>query len=332
MKSQEIIKHDLKVEYGFKEKAAEKWRLYPDIYMVKGGREFAISVITHVNDIGDENVVKTIYKRNQYFAAKGLEPIWFVEDRELADDFEHRVIHLWEAEYGLAIKTEADHKWDAFLEGIVQEAYAPMKIDVRSLYYVHSTADEITFSVHRVILDQKRKSFRAFALTRGYEMQMSSALIVRDEIVLSREDEEDQERIQFVNDIAERIEQLRLLEEAIALEEAHVGAHSSTAEHAVKHSARTHMWEASLPEYQQIVASEIVHDDIDVLDYLDKLKTASITAKEAKTMFDYLKGHRSELGDYGLSFEEVKRHINYALGRIDKPDIREWLVEIEYLR
>lgn len=198
------------------------------------------------------------------------------------------------------------------------------------MYYVHSAADEISFSVHRMILDEKRKPFRAFAVTRGYQMQMSSALIVRDEIVLSREDEEDQERIQFVNDIAERIEQLR--GEAIALEEARVGVHASTSEQITKQNMRTHMWEAPLPEYQQIVASEIVHDDIDVLDYLDKVKIASITAKEAKMMFHYLKSHRSELRDYGLSFEEVKRHINYALGRIDKPDIREWLVEIEYLR
>ncbi|GGG07625.1 competence protein CoiA family protein [Paenibacillus abyssi] len=339
LKSQEIIKPDLKVEYGYKEKASEKWRHYPDIYMSKGGREFAISVITEVHNIGDEKIVKTISKRNQYFADRGLESIWFVEDRELADDFEHRVLHLWEAEYGLAIKTEADRTWDAFMEGIMQDftdhnildlfgyrAYAPMQLDVRSLYYVHSAGDEITFSVYRLILDEKRKPFRAFALTRGYRVHMSSALIVRDEIVLSREEQEDEDRMQFANDVAERVEQFR--EEAIVREEARLAA-----QYAAEETARTRM-QALPPEYQRAVAaaSEIVNVDIDVLDYMDKLKAASITAKEAKRLFHFMERHRSELDDYGLSFKEVKRLINYALGRIGNPDIRKWLIEIEYLR
>ncbi|TMV43044.1 competence protein CoiA [Paenibacillus mesophilus] len=342
LKSQEVIKPDLRVEYGYKEKAAEKWRHYPDIYMNKGGREFAISVITHVHEIGDEKVVKTISKRNQYFAAKGLETIWFVEDRELADDFEHRVLHLWEAEYGLAIKTVADRLWDAFLEGIMQDfpynnifelfryrSYARMHFDVRSLYYVHSTDDEITFSVYRMILDKKRKPFRAFALNRGYRMHMSSALIVRDEIVLSREEQEDQDRIQFAIEVAERIEQLR--EEKIAQEETRFAEHIA-AEEVTKQNARSRV-QALPPEYQQAVAAaaEIVHVDIDVLEYMDKLKTATISAQEAKKLFYYMERHRSELDDYGLSFDEVKRHINYALGRVGNPDIRKWLVEVEYL-
>lgn len=323
LKSQEIIKPDLKVEYGYKEKAAEKWKHYPDIYMNKNGREFAISVITNVHNIGDEKVVKTINKRNRYFEEKGLKSIWFVEDRELADDYEHRVLHLWEAEYDLAIKTEEDQIWDQLINDIVDEfpneklldlfhykAYGPMDVDVRSLYYVHSTGDEISFSVYRLILDEKQSPYRAFAVTRGYRMHMSNALIVRDEILLSDKQREDADRIDFVNEVARKLEQAREVEQAAA----------KVPELSYKEVAVT-----ALPKAIEVA-------DIDVLEYMEKLNHLRISESEAKTLFKYMKKHRSDLGDYGLSFADVMRTINYALGKIMDPKIRIWLVDIEYLR
>lgn len=98
LKGQERFKNDLKVEYGYLEKAEEKWNIYPDIYLKKGDREFALNIITNIQQIGDEKVVNNIHRRNSYFKNKGLEIIWFIEERELADDFVNRVLHLWEAE------------------------------------------------------------------------------------------------------------------------------------------------------------------------------------------------------------------------------------------
>ncbi|MWC31359.1 competence protein CoiA family protein [Paenibacillus sp. MMS18-CY102] len=323
LKSQEVIKSNLKVEYGFKEKATERWRHYPDIYIKKGEREFAISVITNVLKSGDEKLVREINRRNKYFLEKGLETIWFVEDRELADDFDKRVMHLWEAEYGLAIKTAADRTWEIFLKDLIKDisnfnifdllgyrSHAPMKLDVRSLYYVHSTDDEIMFSVYRMILDEKRQPFRAFALTSGYRMHMSSALIIRDEFLLSNEEKEEQARIEFTNAVTKRLEQIRI--EALAKEDTllaeHVGSQIAAA------------------------SAEALHEhDIDVLTYLERLKAATITEKEAKAFFRYLVRYRNDLIDYGLTFSEIKRLTRLMLGKINDAAIRYWLVEIEGL-
>lgn len=322
LKGQELTRPDLKVEYGYKEKAEEKWKHYPDIYLNKNGREFAVSVITNVHEIGDEKVVKTISKRNKYFKDKGLESIWFVEDRELADDYEHRVLHLWEAEYGLAIKTEEDYKWDKLLKELNEEfpgknipylfgyrAHGTMSQDVRSLYYVHSIGDEITFSVYRLILDQMKSPFRGFVLTKGYQMNISQALIVRDEILLSDEEREDRDRLEFANQVLFEIEALK---EELALRRQTDEYCASTNQEIMIEEDRVHM-----------------SIDIDVVEYVSRLKYLSLSPKETKMLFYYLKVHRNELEDYGLTLPEVKKWVKYAMGKISEPKIREWLVEIE---
>ncbi|ASA20083.1 competence protein CoiA family protein [Paenibacillus donghaensis] len=334
LKGQELIRPDLKVEYGYKEKAEEKWKHYPDIYLNKNGREFAVSVITNVHEIGDEKFVKTINKRNKYFTDKGLESIWFVEDRELADDYEHRVLHLWEAEYGLAIKTEEDYKWDELLKELREQfpgytiprlfgyrAHGPMNHDVRSLYYVHSIGDEITFSVYRLILDQMRSPFRAFALTKGYRMNISQALIVRDEILLSDKDQEDGNRLEFANRVLYQIE---ALEAADAVR---------------RESNETRNEQQAREEYLASIAQETLEEvaeahftvEIDVVEYISKLKYLSLSPQESEALFYFLKLHRRELEDYGLTLLDVKKWVRYALGKINDPKIRMWLVEIEDL-
>ena len=331
LKSQEIIKPDLKVEYGYKEKAKEKWKHYPDIYMCKNGREFAISVITNVHEIGDDKVVKTINARNHYFNGKGLQSIWFIEERELADDFDHRVLHLWEAEYGLAVKTEEDLIWDKFVSDIIKQfpeysiyelfgykAYARMVTDVRSLYYVHSIGDDILFSVYRVILDESKSPFRAFAVNQGYQLNMSKALVIRDNILLADSEREEVARIDFINQLADRLEKRK----------------ADTEAYRIPRSMRVQTHVSLSTEYRvddEISIFDASIADLDVIEYITKLKTLSITANEAKKLFDYMKRYKGDLEDYGLSFMDVKKTINYSLGRIGDPGIRKWLVEIEYL-
>lgn len=335
LKGQELIRPDLKVEYGYKEKAEEKWKHYPDIYLNKNGREFAVSVITNVHEIGDEKIVKIINKRNKYFKEKGLESIWFVEDRELADDYEHRVLHLWEAEYGLAIKTEEDYKWDKLLKELSEvfpgqniprlfgyRAHGTMNLDVRSLYYVHSIGDEITFSVYRLILDQMKSPFRGFALTKGYQMNISQALIIGDEIQLSDKDQEEMNRLEFSNQVLFQIEALKA-EAMLSREEAN--------ELRYEQQARDEYFASTVQETIGEIAEPYMTVDIDVVEYVSKLKYLSLSHQEAKALFYYLKVHRGELEDYGLTLTEVKNAVRYALGKISEPKIREWLVEIEIL-
>ncbi|NOU72554.1 hypothetical protein GC098_14145 [Paenibacillus sp. LMG 31458] len=207
LKSQEKIKKDVRVEYGYAAKPEEQWKLIPDIFLQVGSREIAINIITNVNDFGDRKTLNQFIKRDRFFREKGMDVVWFVEDRELADDMDNRVIHLWEAEYNLTIKTEQDEVWDALLHELdhasVERVYEIMgykarkdlALDVRSLYYVHSLDEGIQFSVHRIILDEKFSPFRSFAVNRGYRMSMSSALTVSDTIHLSdtKQDEIDRE-------------------------------------------------------------------------------------------------------------------------------------------
>lgn len=336
LKGQELIRPDLKVEYGYKEKATEKWSQYPDIYVNKNGREFAVSIITNVHQIGDQKVVKAINSRNKYFAGKGLETIWFVEDRELADDYERRVLHLWEAEYGLAIKTEEDHKWDKLLQELYEEfpeynlytlfgykAHGSMKGDVRSLYYVHSVGDEITFSVYRLILDQMRSPFRAFALTKGYRMNISQALVIRDEILLSDKDQEDRNRTEFANQV---LLQINTIQREASLRDQHTDGDNEQMEKGYNYSELTRQ------TIKEAAATTAYSPDFDVVASITNLKILTIAPYEAECLYWFLKRHKDELGDYGLTWLEVKKWVLYALGRVNDPKIRKWLVDIEEIR
>jgi hypothetical protein len=46
--------------------------------------------------------------------------------------------------------------------------------------------------------------------------------------------------------------------------------------------------------------------DIDIVEYVSKLKYLSLSPQEAKALYYYLKANRSELEDYGLILLEVK--------------------------
>lgn len=161
--------------------------------MKNGEDEIAITILTNVTANKDEKLVKQIRERNCYYKNKGMQTIWFVENAEMSIDINHQVIHLWEAELDIAIKTKEDLEWENVLNHLpIEESLfklfdyhhrkTPEKFDVRSLYYVHSTETEIVFTVHRFIVDQMEYPFRAFALNEGYQMSMSKALLTKKTI------------------------------------------------------------------------------------------------------------------------------------------------------
>jgi hypothetical protein len=320
LKSQEKIKPDLHVEYGHIEKASEKWKYYPDIYLKKSGKEFAISVITRVYSVGDEKLVKSIKKRNKYFKEKGLNVIWFVEDRELADDLEKRVIHLWEAECELAIKTDQDIQWDLLLLKLntigpkhsIFDVFGYKRnidpsIDVKSIYYVHSVGDEITFSVYRLILDEKLSPYKAFAVNSGYRVSMSDALVIRENIILSDAQKDDEDRRVFEELYNEK---RRIFEEVLKKQEE---VRQQNTEPVNK-----------VPEV-------FVDSHINPIYLKSKLDKFTISPSEAKQMYYFLKSNKNNLAGYNLNFSEIRQKIKLALGIISDPNIRTWLVEIENL-
>ncbi len=215
LKAQQKINKELEVEYGFVAKATEKWRYYPDIIVKNVDKEIAITVLTNVTQNRDEKLAKQIIKRNTYFKEKGLIPIWFIENTEQSIDLSRHVIHLWEAELNLAMKTPEDLMWETLLNETARDQSLfelfdyhhqniPNFYKVRSLYYIQSKEDSIQFSVRRFIEDEHKNPFRAFALNGGYEISLSTALLTTETLQLSDPKIEMQLRDSFLQELKQK--------------------------------------------------------------------------------------------------------------------------------
>ncbi len=221
LKTQEKIREDLHVGYGFKTKASEGWHFYPDIIVRNKEKELAITILTNVNSSKDKMLVKQIRKRNMYYKSKNLNPIWFIEAAEQSIDMDHRVIHLWEAELDLAIKTVEDQLWEETIDSLTikdslfdlfdyHHTELPSILDVCSVYYVHSTETSIKFSVQRFIKDNDRYPFRAFAVNDMYQISLSSALLATQELQLSDPDIEQLQRDDFIQLVKQKESEYQL--------------------------------------------------------------------------------------------------------------------------
>ncbi|ACQ71045.1 hypothetical protein EAT1b_2122 [Exiguobacterium sp. AT1b] len=215
LKAQQKINKELEVEYGFVAKATEKWRYYPDIIVKNVDKEIAITVLTNVTQNRDEKLANQIIKRNTYFKEKGLIPIWFVENTEQSIDLGRHVIHLWEAELNLAMKTPEDLMWETLLNETARDQSlfelfdyhhqnTPDSYKVRSLYYIQSREDSIQFSVRRFVEDEQKSPFRAFALNGGYEISLSTALLTTQTLQLSDPKIEMQLRDSFLQELKQK--------------------------------------------------------------------------------------------------------------------------------
>jgi hypothetical protein len=71
--------------------------------------------------------------------------------------------------------------------------------------------------------------------------------------------------------------------------------------------------------------------NIDLVSLYNKLKSYTITSKEAEQLFKYIQNCPNELVKRGLAIDEIKRASTKALGYIGDRNIRYWLVEIEDL-
>jgi hypothetical protein len=211
---------NMQVDYGYIAKGKEKWRYYPDIIVKNTDKEIAITILTNVTANKDEKLVRQIRNRSRYYQNKGMQTIWFVEDAEMSVDMKHHVIHLWEAELDIAIKTEEDLKWENVLNHLqIEEPLfqlfdyhhrkTPQSYDVRSLYYVHTTETEIIFTVHRFIVDELKHPFRAFALNDGYRISLSKALLTKQTIQLSDPEIEVKNRELFKEKVKQKVMEKR---------------------------------------------------------------------------------------------------------------------------
>lgn len=65
---------------------------------------------------------------------------------------------------------------------------------------------------------------------------------------------------------------------------------------------------------------------------VDKLKTKKITSGEVKTLYDFVKNNYNKIQEYGFDIQMIKQAAAKALGYFGDKNIRQWLVEIEYLK
>lgn len=70
----------------------------------------------------------------------------------------------------------------------------------------------------------------------------------------------------------------------------------------------------------------------DIVTVYNELLRLSISANEAKFLFEYLKSFPNDLYKYNLSIPSIKNAAKKALGYISNKNIREWLTEIEYMQ
>lgn len=335
LSTQGKYKPDLKVEHGYQAKLQESWKIVPDIVVKKGSKQFGISILTNVHQKGDENLVKLIRKRQKYFKEKELDVIWFVEDRELSVDLTYRVLFLWESEILLTNKTSWDSKWDDLIHELSDNDTYPLyevfnyhgrteiANDVRSLYYVNSNQDEITFSVYRMILDELQSPYRAFAVSSGYNIQLSEALVIQDQLRLSNDDLEERHMALFKSDFAKAIDSM--MEE---YRETYVPQY--TQKPAPLPTRPTVKKQETPKKHQEEL--EVVHWDDGTVAYLiNKLKSGYITERDAAKLEYYLRHNRELVVFKGWELRDIQAMASAALGRIDDPKVRIHLIEIEDL-
>ncbi|MDN8593093.1 competence protein CoiA family protein [Paenibacillus sp. 11B] len=328
LRTQERYKPDLKVEHGYKAKAEGSWKVVPDIIVKKGHSEFGISVLTNVYQKGDESLVKIIRKRNQYFDEKGLNNIWFIEDQELSLDLSYRVLFLWESETLLSTKTDWDHKWDKLLNNLSgNDTYSISEVfnynekqilqnDVRSLYYVHSTPDGISFSVHRIIFDELEPPYRAFAVTTGYKMQLTEALVIQDYLQLSNDDFENRQMAIFKSDFAKGVDRLTQIDEGRTEDTQAL----NDVEIPLPQIVRQNKPQKDLPV--------IYWDDGTVTYLIERLKRKYISVEDAALLAQYLRHNRELVIFKGWDLRDIKKMAFEALGKISDPNVRIHLIEI----
>ena len=331
LSTQGKYKPDLKVEHGFQAKSQESWRIVPDLVVQKGGREFGISILTNVHERGDENLVKLIQKRKKYFEEKGIDVIWFVEDRELSIDLAHRVLYLWESETLLTNKTSWDYQWDNLIHELsVDDTYPLSEIfnynertklsnDVRSLYYVHSNQESITFSVYRMILDELQSPYRAFAVSTGYYIQLSEALVIQDDLRLANDDLENRQMELFRSNFVKALDDLMLEYKETIIER--------PGENAFLLPTQSNKQQSIVEKPHEEL--EIVHWDDGTVAYLiNRLKRGYITEDEAGKLEYYLRHNRELVVFKGWELRDIQSMASAALGIINDPKVRIHLVEI----
>lgn len=282
LKMQQKLNKELEVEYGFVAKATEKWRYYPDITVKNVDKEIAITVLTNVTQNRDEKLANQIIKRNTYFKEKGLIPIWFIEKTEQSIDLGRHVIHLWEAELNLAMKTPEDLMWETLLNEITYDQSlfelfdyhhqnTPDSYKVRSLYYIQSKEDSIQFSVRRFIEDRQESPFRAFVLNAGYEISLSTALLTTQTLQLSDPKIEMQLRNSFLQELQQKkneyMEKQKEIADANRTELLNKRYDSSKRQVSSKNLLSKPHFRAAILEYIKIYKTRLINAD-DVAEYL----------------------------------------------------------------
>ncbi|GEN36693.1 competence protein CoiA family protein [Aneurinibacillus danicus] len=362
LKAQESSHKGVYIQHGVTAKAKERWTYYPDLILTIQDKEIAISVLTNVTPEKDKKLIRSIQKQNQFYREKGLEIVWFVEDREQTLNMHEHVIHLWASEVDLAIETAEDQKWTTFLKKLKQEnhysifnvfGYVPvndMDTKVKSLYYVSAQEEYVTFSVNRFILDGNTEPYQGFVFNEGYDMRMGTALSIGNlSLKLSdtaleewlRNDfqkQYEEKLVSYIETLEEKKKRKQEEQQTIEEQKSEWMKHEKEkhGEHRKKRQESRHTNPSPdnsffaretemLPTISKVesVYPQITEEKAERL--VQKIYKGKITAEEAKNLLSYMKSNRS------FCHKIEWRRFLHAQSLYQSYQMRSYLVDIEYL-
>ncbi|MCL6663509.1 hypothetical protein [Paenibacillus amylolyticus] len=195
--------------------------------------------------------------------------------------------------------------------------------DVRSLYYVNSNQDEITFSVYRMILDELQSPYRAFAVSTGYNIQLSEALIIQDQLRLYNDELEKHHMALFKSDFAKALDDI--------MQEYRETYVPQYVEKPAPLPTRTKVVQQKIPKKVQEELKVVHWDDGTVAYLVNNLKRGYITEEDAAKLEFYLRHNRELVVFKGWELRDIQSMVIAALGRIEDPKVRIHLIEIEDL-
>ncbi|WP_052947819.1 competence protein CoiA family protein [Aneurinibacillus tyrosinisolvens] len=355
LKGQESLHTDVFVEQGVAAKAKEGWKYYPDLILKIKNREVAISVLTNVTPTKDQKLINNIKRQNEFYKEKGLDVVWFVEDREQTLNMHRHTIHLWASEADLIVETTEDQKWTRFLKALRKEHsifnvfdYLPvgettdqMDTRVKSLYYVSAKEDHVTFTVNRLILDRRGEPYQGFIINEGYNMRMSTALSVEDNSLNLADPKRDEElRVDFQKRYQEKaaLYTTKLEEERKRKEEEEQQQRKRLAQEIYRREEYARFKREEQERQLAFVAeslspapvtataelnnySKLTEKEVDRL--IKKIYKSKITAQEAKKLYFHMKSNPSE------KQKLVWRDFQLGMANVTSVQTKTWLVEIE---
>lgn len=190
-----IVKDELRTAASGKEniEIVEGYRVakfkkhFPDLYVCIGSREWAITILTELNESENNTYAKNFRERHHYFQENGLEPLWLFDKANFATEKIKRSLVMWEIEYLSSRESKEDFEWKESISqyaeryDLFRQLGYPMvdvgkELLVKSIYYIAQVEEKNAIRVYRYIEDSDAGPYRGFLVGETSTVPFSQAL------------------------------------------------------------------------------------------------------------------------------------------------------------